>query len=540
MATLTSHLPLSALRRSAARRDRRHSLLLASALTPLAILIHGYHPYAEDGGIYLAAVKRLLHPQLYPTLTGFVLAPSRFSLFAPFVAALARLTHLTTSERLPFLLFALHLATVWSTLYAASALASRCWPSIRARAGTALLIACWLGMPVAGTSLLFMDPYLTARSFSTPCAIIALVAALDATARDLTGQRMGRRAGPILVWSASLVFASLIHPLMAIYALFATLLLAACRLPPQSYRLFALLTLVGLSVALAGAVTLLAPPEEPGYLQVAVTRTYWFLARWHWYELIGIAAPLLLLWYFVLRRPAAQPGPGSADDDVTAARALASAAIVCAIDVAVVAFLFCRVNAPTHLLAALQPMRGLQFAYLTLFLVLGGWAGEKLLRARLLAWLIAIPLLGGPLYEASRSAAPASRHLELPGLAPGSPWVQAFLWARDHTPTNALFALPANYISLPGEDAQGFRAIAERSALPDYSKDGGEAAVAPFLTPGWIQAQEALASVDSDSDKARGAKLVSLGVSWFVVPSEVKTNYVCPFRNRGVKVCRLP
>ena len=100
-------------------------------------------------------------------------------------------------------------------------------------------------------------------------------------------------------------------------------------------------------------------------------------------------------------------------------------------------------------------------------------------------------LLGGIMFTAARTAYPHSSHLELPGTATPNPWVQAFLWIRDHTPKDALFALDADYINAPGEDAQCFRAIAERSALPDYSKDGGEASIAPELTPAWKQGQAA-------------------------------------------------
>ena len=69
--------------------------------------------------------------------------------------------------------------------------------------------------------------------------------------------------------------------------------------------------------------------------------------------------------------------------------------------------------------------------------------------------------------------------------------MQAFLWIRGNTPKDALFALDADYINAPGEDAQSFRAIAERSALPDYSKDGGEASIAPDLTAAWSIGQAA-------------------------------------------------
>ena len=81
---------------------------------------------------------------------------------------------------------------------------------------------------------------------------------------------------------------------------------------------------------------------------------------------------------------------------------------------------------------------------------------------------------------AERTTFPASRHLELPGAlvwkssgSKGNAWEQAFVWISRNTPKNAMFALDAEYITKPGEDAQGFRAIAERSVLPDYSKDGG-------------------------------------------------------------------
>jgi len=46
------------------RRERSFAAALVTALTFFAFLIHGYHPYAEDGGIYLPEIKRLLDPGL--------------------------------------------------------------------------------------------------------------------------------------------------------------------------------------------------------------------------------------------------------------------------------------------------------------------------------------------------------------------------------------------------------------------------------------------------------------------------------------------
>ena len=42
------------------------NLLLAVLFTALGFCVMGYHPGAEDDGIYLAAVKADLHPALFP------------------------------------------------------------------------------------------------------------------------------------------------------------------------------------------------------------------------------------------------------------------------------------------------------------------------------------------------------------------------------------------------------------------------------------------------------------------------------------------
>ena len=146
------------------------------------------------------------------------------------------------------------------------------------------------------------------------------------------------------------------------------------------------------------------------------------------------------------------------------------------------------------------------------------------------------------MFTAGRTAFPNSNHLELPGIAPHNHWTQAFLWIRDNTPKDALFALDADYINAPGEDAQCFRAIAQRSALPDYSKDGGEASIAPDATAEWVRGQAAQQSLSapSTSDERRVAALQPLGVTWLVLQASATTSLACPFANSAVKLCRLP
>ena len=105
-------------------RADRAGLFVVSALTILAVAIHGYHPYAEDGGLYLAGIKRVLHPDLYPYWSGFTTAHLRFSLFAPIVASLVRASHLS----LMVIMLVLYAVTIWATLFAAWQIAIRCFP----------------------------------------------------------------------------------------------------------------------------------------------------------------------------------------------------------------------------------------------------------------------------------------------------------------------------------------------------------------------------------------------------------------------------
>ena len=268
-----------------------------------------------------------------------------------------------------------------------------------------------------------------------------------------------------------------------------------------------------------------------------MTRTYWFPAQWRWYELVGLAAPLAILAAAAWASAARFHIPGSAEP---ARRALARMAVAVGATAWIVALLFARASAPTHLVARMQPLRAFQIVYLVLLLALGAKLGRVILRRSVWRWAIAAALLGGIMLGSERAGFPASNHLELPwNKNPQNPWTQAFLWIRANTPKDALFALDADYINLPGEDAQCFRAIAERSALPDYSKDGGEASIAPELTPAWTIAQTAQQNLSLRTDVDRVASLRPLGVSWVVLEAAAQTKFDCPYRNAGVKVCRV-
>jgi hypothetical protein len=99
--------------------------------------------------------------------------------------------------------------------------------------------------------------------------------------------------------------------------------------------------------------------------------------------------------------------------------------------------------------------------------------------------------------------------------------------------------MDAKYVNTDGEDAQTFRAIALRSSLPDYSKDGGEASITPSLARAWAEGQAAQGDLDGESDAVRAAKLKPYGVSWLVLGRGTVTGWDCPYANEAVKVCRL-
>lgn len=509
----------------------RFGALLTAGLAFFAVAVNGYHPYAEDGGLYIAGVERLLDPALYPQQTAFVLEPERLSLFAPTVAGLTRLGHLG----LPAVLLGLHLATVGATLFAAWLIAVRCWEDRAAQAGAVMLLACWLALPVAGTSLLLMDPYVTARSFSTPCMALALVGALDLT--DLGTTEQLRRRGLWLL-GASLAIAAAMHPLMAAQAAGATALLLCVRSRRRAVRWWGTAGIFAAAMAVAACVRGFAPPESAEYVRIALTRTYWFPAQWRWFEWIGLAAPLAILATELWR---AEVGFRDAlsRDGAAARRALAWMAMAAGTAALTVAVLFSRANAATHLVARLQPLRAFQIVYLVMTLALGARLGQWALRRIRWRWCVAMLLLGGTMFAAQRNVFPDSNFVELPRLAARNAWVQAFLWVREHAPKDALFALDADYINAPGEDGQCFRAIAERSALPDYSKDGGEASIAPELAAAWQAGQTAQRGLSAESDAARVAALGPTGVSWIVLQAQAATKFDCPYGNGAVKVCRL-
>src|ERR1700676_3817945 len=128
-------------------------------LAAVAVLIHGYHLGADDAAIYVPAIKSVADPSLYPFGSEFFMSHAHLSLFPDLVGDSARLTRLPVD----FIIFAWHAASIFLLLLAAWRLASVCFVSSLARWGGVGLLAALLSVPIAGTALVIMDPYLTAR-----------------------------------------------------------------------------------------------------------------------------------------------------------------------------------------------------------------------------------------------------------------------------------------------------------------------------------------------------------------------------------------
>lgn len=481
-------------------RGKTHLLLLT--LTVAAIAVQGYHPATEDAEIYTPGVLKLLHPTLFPYNAQFFQSHAHLTLFPNLIAASIRLSHLPVS----IAFFGWQFVTTFLLLWGCYRIASLCFGQSPAAWCSVSLLSGLLSLPVAGTALLVMDPYLTTRSFSTPFAILAIASVLEA------------RYVSAVLW---ILCTGAVHPLMAVFAAAFCLCLYVVRYRPPSVAIAALL--------LVAFPQNMFPPVTPEYREILQTRSYFFLTSWQWYEWLGLLAPFAVLAVFmkIARRCALGP------------MRLACAALILFGSVFFAAALVIARHGRFENLAELQPLRFLHLSYVLMFLFAGGLIGKFLLKEKVWRWAVLfIPLSTGMAY-AQHETAPNSAHFELPGLSSQNPWVQAFEWVRYNTPEDAYFALNPTHMALPGEDQQGFRAIAQRSMLADAVKDSGAASMFPELAKPWQEQVNA----EKDWSHLTRADLLHLkqlyGVNWVVLEQPGLTGLTCPYQNPTLQVCRL-
>src|SRR3977135_629428 len=103
----------------------------------VALLIHGYHPYAEDSEIYLPGVLKILNPSLFPANAEFFGEHAGHTLYPNLIAFSVRVTHLP----LPWAAFLWHLISIFLLLAASWRLASAVFEDERARWAAGALVA---------------------------------------------------------------------------------------------------------------------------------------------------------------------------------------------------------------------------------------------------------------------------------------------------------------------------------------------------------------------------------------------------------------
>jgi hypothetical protein len=185
-------------------------------------------------------------------------------------------------------------------------------------------------------------------------------------------------------------------------------------------------------------------------------------------------------------------------------------------------------------------MRFLHLIYIFLCLVGGALLGKYLLKSKVWRWAVFLLVCNGGMFYAQRQLYASSTHLEIPGRYLDNPWLQAFTWIRQNTPTDAYFVLDPKYLDAPGEDAHGFRALAERSQLADALKDTAVVTQVPELGPEWerqVKAQEGWKHFQlADFQRLKA----DFGVNWTLVDYSPPAGLDCVWHNEKLTVCKIP
>jgi len=488
--------PNAAYGRAAKFRD----ILILLLLTSGALIVHGYHPGAEDAEIYLPGIEKILRPDLFPFNAQFFESHAHMTLFPNLIAASVRISHLP----LDFVEFLWQLVAMFLLLFASWELTGKCFKDRKARWTGVTLLAALFTLPVAGTGLYIMDQYINPRNLTTFIGVVAIIEVLD---------RKYMRLGLLLPFALSF------HPLMLAFVVLYSLLLVWMR----SRRL----ETIGFASMLP--LSFLFQSTSPAYHQVAESHALHYFLRWQWYEVLGALAPLGILWGF---------------SRIARSRQMSSVDLICRTlilydTICILAAVILSASPRFETLARIQPMRSLHLLYIVMTILAGGFAGEYLLKSHPWRWLaLFLPLCVGMFY-AQRQLFPASAHIEWPSATPRNLWVQAFQWIRNNTPVDAVFALDPAHMKIPGEDSNGFRAVSQRSMLADAVKDSGAVTMFPPLAEEWERQVQAQGGWKNFQARDFSRLHATYGVTWVIVEPPNAGNMNCPYQNQAVMVCRL-
>ena len=501
------------------RKTVLHSgLLPALVCTLTGFLAMGYHPGAEDDGVYLAAVKAAVNPALYPHDAAFFQLQMRVSVFDSWMGHFIHLTGMPIAVAE----FTWQLLSLFFIIWACWLILCRLFEEQSARWGGLAMLSAMLTLPVAGTALYLADQNLHPRNPATALILLAVT-------RILAGCRW--QAFPLLL----LAFA--LHPLMgAMGVSFCFVLTLTLSEPVRAHVLSLRARLVPQSAQGAAPLAVLVPfawlmdKPTPAYMDAIHSRHSLMLFQWTWYEWLGAIGPLLI--FCLVAHIARSQGQ-------EALSRFAMAVFLYGAFQQIVAIV---ILGPKRLeaLATLEPMRYLQLVYMFMTMIFGAYLGKYLLKTVAWRWAAFLLLANGGMCYAQRQLFPATEHIELPGAAPANPWVQAFEWISRNTPQNAYFAVDPGYMAAPGNDNHSFRALAERSVLADAVKDTAVVTKSPELGAEW--ARQVLAQTNFSQFKQADFERLKaeFGVNWALVSNTQARELDCRWHNDTLSVCRIP
>jgi len=472
----------------------------------------GYHPGAEDDGVYLTAVKADLNPHLFPHDADFFRLQMRTSVFDNWMADFVVGTKISVEwAELLWQLFSI-LLIVWASW----SIVCQLFRGRAARLGGIAMLSAMFTLPVAGTALYIADQYLHPRA---PAAALILFAASRILAKK------GWQAVPLV----GLAF--VIHPLMGAMGISFCCVLAMFE--PLRLR-FQFLEGSFIPEEAASALTIpfgwiFDPPSKP-WLEALRSRHWFRLYEWTWYEWLGVLGPMVIFWW--VARIACRSGE----------RNLSRLAMAILVYSGFQLTISMVILGPESLIgmSTLEPMRYLHLVYVFLALTLGAYVGRYVLKGNVWRWAVFLLLANGGMFLAQRDLFAGSPHLELPGIRSSNPWLNAFDWIRRNTPEDAYFALDPNYMAASGEDYHSFRALAERSMLSDNIKDTSVVTKVPELGSVWREQQLAMDGwtrfqlADFERLKAQ------FGVGWVVVSYPPPAGLGCKWHNGEISVCAIP
>jgi hypothetical protein len=240
------------------------SLAGLALLAGFAFLVMGYHPGLEDDAFYLAAIKRNLNPALFPHDADFLRLQFQATIFDKLIALSVRWTHVP----LAWVALLWQLAAIFVILNSCWRISRRCFSERPAQWAAVTMIAVLLPLPVSGTAINIADQHLHPRTLATAAILAAIVAVMD--------QRR---------WLAGVLLAIA----FAVHAIMASFGISACAF--LFWSQFSSLPQRRSSKPIAGLILFplgwIFEPASDAWRRAAATCSFYYLARWHWYEWLG-------------------------------------------------------------------------------------------------------------------------------------------------------------------------------------------------------------------------------------------------------------